>query len=724
MIKQTILLLLGLLGGSLQGAAQNIVAAEYFFDIDPGVNNATGMIISNPADSINLLDSINITGLARGKHQFCIRYQNALGHWSHSACYPIEVSQSQTTPLIVGGEWFVNIEPGVGNGVPFTVTNPADPLSGLDSLNLDTLSKGTHQFCVRYYNNMGQWSHTNCHTIQVSQPQTTPLIVGGEWFVNVEPGIGNGVPFTVTNPADPLSGLDSLDLDTLSKGTHRFCVRYHNNMGQWSHTECYTIQVSEPQAPTTLVAGEYFFDTDPGLGNGLVLNNFAPADSINLLDSLPIGNLNTGLHVFGLRYRNNRGQWSHTARYLVQVVEEVKVVALEYVVDGTPGIQVGTVVGITPPASFVQYEDSVNTTPLAVGWHTLNVRVQNERNEWSDNRLDSFYVCNGVLATANVMVSDSTICNGEPVNFTASINNAGPNPSYSWLLNGTAVSSGQITYTTDSIQAGDIVSFYLESDAYCVLDSTIVSAPVAITVHPNPVVIATPSSTALCAGELLTLTATGANSYSWDNGIPNGQAFIPLFSQTYEVIGTDTTGCADTVSTVFVPVNPLPIINFTPLAVAYCDTLNAVPLSATPIGGTFSGTGVNNAIFVPSSVTAGNLYPITYTYTDNNGCTDSVLQIANVLDCSFIATSTRSELQSLQVYPNPTSHFLTLELESPNNRPIAVRLVTTLGQVIYESTLEQSGIYQIDVETLPVGTYFLQTINEEGQQTRQAIVKN
>ena len=47
MIKQTILLLLGFLGGSLQGAAQNIVAAEYFFDIDPGVNNATGIIISN-----------------------------------------------------------------------------------------------------------------------------------------------------------------------------------------------------------------------------------------------------------------------------------------------------------------------------------------------------------------------------------------------------------------------------------------------------------------------------------------------------------------------------------------------------------------------------------------------------------------------------------------------------------------------------------------------------
>lgn len=722
MIKQLILLMLGLLWGNLSMTAQNIVAAEYFFDIDPGVSNATRVTISNPADSINILDSINIAGLARGQHQFCIRYQNTLGHWSHSQCYPVVVSQPQTTPLITAGEWFVNVDPGIGNAIPFPINNPRDPLSGLDSLDLDTLSKGIHQFCVRYYNNMGQWSHTECHTIQVSQPQTTPLITVGEWFVNADPGIGNAIPFSINNPADPIIRLDSLDMDTLSKGIHRFCVRYYNNMGQWSHSECYTIQVSQTQIPTLITAGEYFFDTDPGIGNAIPLSNFPPADSINLLDSLPIGNLSTGVHVFGLRYHNNQNQWSHTARYLVQVTKEKKLIALEYVVDGTPGIQAGTVVNITPPASLVQYQDSVNTTPLAVGWHTLSVRAQDENGQWSDNELDSFYVCNAVVATANVLVTDSTICEGEPVSFTATINNAGPSPTYSWLLNGSPVSTGQTSYSTDSLQAGDIVSFYLESNAYCVLDSTVVSPPVSITVNPNPVVTATASSTAVCAGELLTLTATGADNYSWDNGVTNGQPFFPLVSQSYQVIGTDTTGCADTVSTAFVQVNPLPIVSFTPLAIAYCDTVNPIALTGNPAGGTFSGAGVSNGVFSPNAAQPG-LHPITYAYVDGNGCADSVTQIANVLDCTNMNSPSLSNLQYIKAYPNPTSAWLNVELELLAGSQLSMRMVNAWGQVIYESELNQSGIYQIDLQELPAGTYFLQTIDEQGQQSQQAIVK-
>lgn len=646
MIKQLILLMLGLLGGSFTAAAQNIVAAEYFFDTDPGVNNATRLTISNPADSINLLDSINLAGLARGQHQFCIRYQNALGHWSHSQCYPVVVSQ----------------------------------------------------------------------------PQTTPLIVAGEWFVNADPGIGNAIPFPVNNPRDPLSGLDSIYLDTLSRGIHRFCVRYYNNMGQWSHSECYTIQVSQPQLPTLITAGEYFFDTDPGIGNAIPLTNFTPADSINLLDSLPIGNLSTGVHVFGLRYHNNKNQWSHTARYLIQVTKEKKLVALEYVVDGTPGIQAGTVVNINPPASQVQHQDSVNTTPLAVGWHTLTVRAQDQNGQWSENELDSFYVCNAVVATANVLVTDSTICAGESVGFTATINNAGPNPSYSWLLNGSPVSTGQTTYNTDSLQAGDIVSFYLESNAYCVLDSTVVSPPVSITVNPNPTVTATASSTAVCAGEMLTLTATGADNYVWDNGVINGQPFFPLFSQAYEVIGTNADGCADTVSTAVIQVNPLPIVSFTPLAIAYCDTVNAIPLTGSPAGGTFSGAGVSNGVFSPNAAQAG-VHPITYVYVDNNGCTDSLTQIANILDCTNLATPNLSNLQSIKAYPNPTSNWLNVELELLAGSQLSMRLVNTWGQVLYESELSQSGLYQIDLQQLPAGTYFLHTIDAQGQQSQQAIVK-
>jgi hypothetical protein len=51
-----------------------------------------------------------------------------------------------------------------------------------------------------------------------------------------------------------------------------------------------------------------------------------------------------------------------------------------------------------------------------------------------------------------------------------------------------------------------------------------------------------------------------------------------------------------------------------------CSNAGAVNLSATPVGGTFSGTGVNSNAFNPAVSGAGN-WIVTYTVTDANNCT-------------------------------------------------------------------------------------------------------
>ncbi len=648
LITKVIMLLLLWGGLASQLTAQNIVAAEYYFDTDPGVTNGIAMVVNNPADSINQIDSINLAGLTQGKHQFCIRYRNTLGKWSHTKCYPI----------------------------------------------------------------------------QVMQPRTTPLIVGGEHFVDVEPGIGNGVPFSVNTPMDPYNVLDSLDLDTLSRGTHRFCVRYRNNMNQWSHTKCYTIQVSQPQLPAVIVGGEYFFDADPGIGNAPSLGTFAAADSINLIDSIDMTGISTGLHVFGIRYHNNMGQWSHTARYLVTVTKKAKLVVVEYVVDGTPGVQTGTTVAANPPAAQIVHKDSTNTAALAVGWHTLSVRAQDENGAWSNNKTDSFFVCNGSTALANVTVNNNTICEGTPVTFTATVTNAGPNPVYNWLVNGAIVSTGSTSYQTSTLESNDQVEFYLESNAYCVLDSTITASTPVVTVNAKPVVQPTPSMAAVCEGDPLTLTATGGQTYSWSNGVNNGTAFFPTVTQSYTVIGTDANGCSDTASTPVIAVNPLPILNFNALATFYCDTLNGVVLSASPVGGTFTGTGVSGNAFLPNSAGIGT-YAISYNYTDGNGCSSIATQITEVVRCLNMSTS-QADLDSqnkIKAYPNPTRTVLNLEVEIAAAQTLKVAIVDVLGRILYQSELTQSGTYQVDLQELASGTYFLQTINSNGAKTQEAIVK-
>jgi hypothetical protein len=74
---------------------------------------------------------------------------------------------------------------------------------------------------------------------------------------------------------------------------------------------------------------------------------------------------------------------------------------------------------------------------------------------------------------------------------------------------------------------------------------------------------------------------------------------------------------------------PLPVVSITGLNSSYCVNAPAVVLTGLPGGGTFSGTGIANGQFNPSSAGIGT-FTITYTYSDGNNCTNSTTQSITV----------------------------------------------------------------------------------------------
>ena len=68
------------------------------------------------------------------------------------------------------------------------------------------------------------------------------------------------------------------------------------------------------------------------------------------------------------------------------------------------------------------------------------------------------------------------------------------------------------------------------------LDNCIATDQVDVTVIPAPIIDAGPDLF-ICEGESVTLTATGANTYVWDNGISNGIPFTPNQTTVYTVSG-------------------------------------------------------------------------------------------------------------------------------------------------------------------------------------------
>jgi PKD repeat protein len=112
-------------------------------------------------------------------------------------------------------------------------------------------------------------------------------------------------------------------------------------------------------------------------------------------------------------------------------------------------------------------------------------------------------------------------------------------------------------------------------------------------------------------------------SYDW-----NGTAYT--ISGTYYHTYTKVNGC-DSVVTLNLTVNTLPIVSFSGLNVTYCSDDASVTLTGSPTGGTFSGPGIVGNSFDPSLAGTGS-HSITYNYSNGN-CNNTSIQQVTVNTC-------------------------------------------------------------------------------------------
>ncbi|MCZ2337606.1 MAG: PKD domain-containing protein [Chitinophagales bacterium] len=130
----------------------------------------------------------------------------------------------------------------------------------------------------------------------------------------------------------------------------------------------------------------------------------------------------------------------------------------------------------------------------------------------------------------------------------------------------------------------------------------------------------------------VTVTATGSSlSYAWSGGTPgNAQTNTFTAPGTYTVTVTDgVNGCTSTASVTIMENKTPPTVDagsYGPL----CENGAAITLGGTPMGGTWTGTGVSGNTFDPSSAGDGD-HTLTYSYTDmSNGCSASDMTTIHV----------------------------------------------------------------------------------------------
>jgi Secretion system C-terminal sorting domain len=296
---------------SIAGQAQNLTTIEYFFDDDPGIGNGTTINVT-PNDSLIVSTTIPTTSLDVGFHKLFCRTMLEDGTWSlyEGRTVYIQPDPADLSSDLIEAEYFFDTDPGFGNGTNLSATTG-------DSILVDTsvptigLDPGFHKLFVRSKNEVGIWTLYEGRTIFIQSPvdPIEPLMSYAEYFYDEDPGIGNGTAFAVT-PDDSLMFDATVPTTGLSEGFHKLYVRAKNDNDLWSLYEGRTIYIQQFPNPDTLqlVAAEYYFDVEPGIGMGTMLD-VIPGDSIDANFTVP-QSLPAGLHTMFLRVQASNGEWS------------------------------------------------------------------------------------------------------------------------------------------------------------------------------------------------------------------------------------------------------------------------------------------------------------------------------------------------------------------------------------------------------------------------------
>lgn len=331
-------------------------------------------------------------------------------------------------------------------------------------------------------------------------------IVAGEYFFDTDPGLGNGTPIAVTQ-ADSISLSLSISVTGLSEGFHNLFIRCKDSKNIWSLYEGRVIYIQPADDQTTVVSsiesGEYFFDTDPGVGNGTPLASFATADSISITRQISVTGLTEGFHNLFIRMKDTANVWSMYEGRIVYVQPVVtqtvvsSITAAEYFFNTDPGVGNGTALASFTEADSINILRQISTSGLPTGYNNLFIRVKDTMGVWSLYEGRKFFICTDVLPTPAI-TGAASVCSGSDLQLDGTTVTGAT--SYLWKGPGGFTQSGtSLLRTNANTSMNGTYRFYAIRSGGTICDSS--SATVEVDVKP---VFTSNNPQTICSGDSYT----------------------------------------------------------------------------------------------------------------------------------------------------------------------------------------------------------------------------
>lgn len=349
--------------------------------------------------------------------------------------------------------------------------------------------------------------------------------------------------------------------------------------------------------------------------------------------------------------------------------------------------------------TYTWYNASTNSviaiTPTTTGSYSV---VGTDANGCSSS--GSAVLLTNPLPVVSTSINTSSVCPSRSVSLSAS-----GASTYSWITLGV----GATLVTTPTI-----------STTYTVIGTTSLgcssSTNVSVFVFALPSLSVTPASPTLCLNQTTTLTASGANSYTWSNATSgNTLEVTSLSNETFTLTGINAQGCVNT-KTVPVVVNQLPTLTVLP-------GLSNVICAGESMTLTVSGTATFT--WMPGNMTTSTLEvsptsPTFYTVagTDANNCKNQTVITLAVNPCTGINEVSGNSASLINVYPNPSNGSFNIEAYSKTQ----VVVYNLLGAVVYENEVLE-GTTKVNIQNNAKGVYYMKVSVGKQNHTYKLIVE-
>lgn len=285
---------------------------EYFFDMDPGYDMGTKFTAFTAAAVVNEMENVATGTLSIGFHTLFVRAKTVGGVWGIPESRLAYVDEAGSGVILVEEvEYFLDSDPGYDMGTKFTAFTAANVINQVENIPTGALSNGFHTLFIRAKSVGNTWGVPESRLVYVDPTGAGAVLVEEiEYFFDSDPGYGMGTKFMAFTAGEVVNELENIATDALSTGFHTLFVRAKSVGDTWGIPESRLVYVDPSgSANANIVAIEYFFDMDPGVGMATAITVNTPDFNVTEMFDVDALDVPLGVHTLGIRAQNADGVW-------------------------------------------------------------------------------------------------------------------------------------------------------------------------------------------------------------------------------------------------------------------------------------------------------------------------------------------------------------------------------------------------------------------------------